>query len=112
RKPTGVFRIAVKSPDFVPRRCVVAAQPTISSTEKHLHAPVDVGRHRAGPGAVQHPVSCSDGAPDHRARVLVDGDQTWSARRWDARMTFILAVGSTDHEQITKAQHFAIAGFM
>ena len=63
-------------------------------------------------GAVQHPVSCSDGAPDHLARVLVHRDQTWSARRWDARMAFILAVGGTDHQQITQGQHVAIAGFM
>src|SRR4029453_5670746 len=105
-------RVAIKSPDFVTRRCVVGAQPTISSAEEHLHAPVDVGRHGAGPGAVQHPVSCSDGAPDHPSRVFVYRDQTWSARRRDTRMPFVLAVGGTDHEQITKGQHVAVAGFM
>src|SRR5262245_32481326 len=79
---------------------------------EHLQAPVDGGRHRAGPGAMQHPVSCSDGAPDHASRVLVHRDQTWRPRRWDARMAFVLAVGGPDDEQITKDQHIAITSFM
>src|SRR6185436_14542544 len=66
----------------------------------------------ARPLTVQHLLARADGAPDHFARVLVHRDQTWSERRWDARMAFILAVGSTDHEQITQGQHVAIAGFM
>ena len=54
RKPAGVFRVAVESPDFAARRRVVGAQPAIAAAEEHLRAPVDVGRHGAGPLAVQH----------------------------------------------------------
>ena len=54
----------------------------------------------------------ADGAPDHFARTLVHRDQTWGARRWDARVAFILPVGGRDHQQITHGQHFAIGGFM
>src|SRR6185436_3775338 len=38
--------------------------------------------------------------------------QAWRARRWDARVAFILAVGGRDHQQITHGQHFAVGGFM
>ena len=54
----------------------------------------------------------ADGAPDHFTQVLVDRDQTWGARRWDARVAFILPVGGRDHQQITHGQHVAIGGFM
>src|SRR5829696_4327659 len=92
-KPAGVLRVAVKSPDLVTRRCVVGAQPAIPAAEEHLHPPVAVRRRRAGPLAVQHLLARASGAPDHLARVFVHRDETWSARRWDTRMAFILAVG-------------------
>ena len=59
--------------DPTPRR---RTQPTIASAEEHLYAPVDIGRHRAGPLAVQHLLTGADGAPDHVARTLVHRDQT------------------------------------
>src|SRR6185369_17506719 len=51
-------------------------------------------------------------APDYFTRALVHRDQVWSARRWNERMAFILAVGRTDHQEITHRQHFAIARLM
>src|SRR5262249_8517064 len=92
RKPAGVLRVAVKSPDFVTRRRVVRAQPAISSAEEHLRSPVDVRRRGAGPLAVQHLLARADGPPDHFARALVHRDQTWGAGRWNARVAFVLAV--------------------
>src|SRR6185436_6980956 len=101
-----------KSPELMTGQRVVGAQPAIASTKEHLDAPVDVGRRRAGPLAVQYMFARADGAPDHVARTLVHRDQTWSARRWDERVAFILPVGRRDHEQITHGQHFAVGGFM
>src|SRR5262249_1051293 len=45
-------------------------------------------------------------------RTLVHCYQTWGARRWDARVAFVLPVGGRDHQQITHGQDVAIAGFM
>ena len=73
---------------------------------------MDIGRHRARPLAVQYVPARADGAPDHVARSLVHRDQTWRARRGNERVAFILPVGRTDDEQITKWQHVAVAGFM
>ena len=93
------------------RSRLVGSQPAISSAEEHLHAPVDVGG-RAGPLTVQHLRARADGAPHHVARVLVHRDQTWGARRWDARVTFIQPVGGRDDQQIALRQHVATSGFM
>ena len=112
RKPTGVFRIAVEPPDFVACRRVVGSQPPVSSAEEDLYASIDIGRHGAGPLAVQHLRARPHGAPDHFARTLVHRDQTWGARRWDARVAFVLSVGGRDHQQIADGQHFAIGGFV
>ena len=112
RMPAGIFRVAVKSPDFVTRSRVVGPQPAISSAKEHLHAPVDVCGHRAGPLTVQHLRTRADSAPHHVARVPVNRDQTWGARRWDARVTFIQPVGGRDDQQITHGQHVATSGFM
>src|SRR4029453_14241442 len=56
----------------------------------------------------QPPLAWADRAPDDFARVLVHCDQTWGARRWDARMAFILAVGGRDHQQTTHSKHFVV----
>ena len=70
----------------------------------------------AATGLDHWPCSTCSPAPIARqtnfARVLVHCDQTWGARRWDARMAFILAVGGRDQQQITHGQHFAVGGFM
>ena len=112
RKPAGVLRVAVESPEFATRRRVVGAQPAVAAAEEHLRAPVDVGRHGAAPLAVQHMLARADGAPDHLARVLVHRDQARGARRGNARVAFVLAVGGGDHQQIAHGQHLAVGGFM
>src|SRR4029077_6968379 len=61
---------------------------------------------------MQHLLARPHGAPDHFARTLVHRDQTWGARRWDARVAFILPIGGSDDQQITHGKYFAIAGFM
>src|SRR5689334_20880694 len=102
RQPASVFWIAIKAPELFTRRSVVDAQPTIATAEEYLKAPIDVGSHRAGPRAVQHLVSWSNGAPHQLARVLVHCYQTRSARRWNTCMAFVLTVGCTDEQQITQ----------
>src|SRR5687768_18585103 len=54
----------------------------------------------------------ADRAPHDFSGMLVHRDQTRGARRRNARMAFILAVGGRDHQQITDRQHFAVGGFM
>ena len=61
---------------------------------------------------MQHLRARADGAPHHVARVPVHGDQTWGARRWNARVTFIQAVGGRDDQQITHGHHVAASRLM